>query len=89
MRYIVIDADGLIINAIEWDGEAEWVPPEGGTAVQSDDEGEIGGTCIGGVYEPAPIPEVAPPKPTFEELVAEASTFDEMRALVLAQSAGS
>ena len=82
MRYIIIDADGLITNAIEWDGVTEWAPPEGCTAVQVDDLGETGGTCIDGVYAPPPTPEPVPVAPTFEELVAQASTFAELKALV-------
>lgn len=28
MRYAVIDADGRVVNLIEWDGSAEtWAPP--------------------------------------------------------------
>ena len=87
MRYIIIDADGLITNAIDWDGEAEWSPPEGSTAVQVDEGGEIGGTCIGGVYAPPPTPDPVPVVPTFEELVAQASTFAELKALVAAKIA--
>ena len=85
MRYIIIDADGLITNAIEWDGVTEWAPPEGCTAVQVDEDGTIGGTCIDGVYAPPPTPptpEPVPVAPTFEELVAQASTFAELKALV-------
>ena len=90
MRYIIIDADGLITNAIEWDGVAEWAPPEGSTAVQVDDLGEIGGTCIDGVYAPPPTPEPVPvpAKPTFEQLVAQAVSFADLKALVMEQGSG-
>lgn len=87
MRYIIIDADGLIINACEWDGVTEWAPPEGCTAVQVDEDGIIGGTCIDGVYAPPPTPEPVPVVPTFGELVAQASTFEELKALVAAKIA--
>ena len=86
MRYIIIDADGLITNAIEWDGVTEWAPPEGCTAVQIDDLGTIGGTCIDGVYAPPPTPEPVPAKPTFEQLVAQAVSFADLKALVMEQS---
>lgn len=35
MRYVVV-RDGIVENVILWDGEADWTPPEGTTAVQSD-----------------------------------------------------
>jgi len=84
MKYIIIDADGLITNAIEWDGEAEWSPPEGCTAIASE-AGGLGDSYIDGAVVPAPIPEPVPdpePVPTFEELVAQASTFAELKRLV-------
>ena len=87
MRYIIIDADGLITNAVEWDGVTEWAPPEGYTAVQVDEDGTIGGTCIDGVYAPPPTPEPVSVAPTFEQLVAQASTFAELKRLVAEQLA--
>jgi len=90
MKYIVVDADGLITNAIEWDGEAEWSPPEGQTAIQSED-GAPGDSYIDGAVVPAPIPEPEPepepvpepePEPKFEELVAQASSFADLKRLV-------
>jgi len=48
-RYIVIDAEGLIVNAVEWDGVSDWSPPEASTAVANDDY-NIGGTLIDSVY---------------------------------------
>ena len=48
-RYIIIDAEGLIVNAVEWDGVANWSPPEASTATLSD-EYNIGGTLIDSVY---------------------------------------
>ena len=35
MRYVII-RDGVVENIILWDGSAEWEPPEGTTAQQSD-----------------------------------------------------
>ena len=48
-RYIVIDASGAVINAVEWDGVAEWSPPEGCTLEQ---------------HDTAPITEIAQPEDT-------------------------
>lgn len=35
--YLVIDAGGLVQNAVRWDGASEWSPPEGFTAVPAND----------------------------------------------------
>ena len=89
MKYIIIDADGLITNAIEWDGESDWSPPEGCTAIESE-AGSPGDSYIDGVVIPAPpppVPEPEPAVPTFEELVAQASSFEELKALVAAKIA--
>ena len=81
MKYIILDADGLITNVIEWDGESEWSPPEGCTAIESED-GSPGDSYIDGAVIPAPVPVPEPAVPTFEELVAQASTFEELKRLV-------
>jgi len=36
MRYAIIK-DGVVVNVILWDGQAEWQPPEGATLVNVDD----------------------------------------------------
>lgn len=38
-RYALVDAGGQVMNIVEWDGEAEWSPPEGLAAV--DAEGSV------------------------------------------------
>jgi len=81
MKYIIVDADGLITNAVEWDGESDWSPPEGCTAIESE-AGSPGDSYIDGAVVPAPVPEPVPAVPTFEELVAQASTFAELKRLV-------
>ena len=86
MRYIIIDADGLITNAVEWDGVTEWAQPEGCTAVELE-TGSSGDSYIDGVVIPAPAPEPVPVAPTFEKLVAQASTFAELKRLVAEQLA--
>jgi hypothetical protein len=50
-RYIIVDAEGAIVNAVEWDGISTWSPPEGSDAVEQA-EYEIGGTLIDTVYTP-------------------------------------
>lgn len=89
MKHIIVNADGLVINVIEWDGTAKWSPPEGGTAIKSE-HGSSGDTFIRGKVIPAPVPKrppEVPPPPTFQELVAEASTFADLKRLVAAQLA--
>lgn len=45
---IVRDSDGLVLNVVLWDGEAQWSPPAGTTAVPDatspDQQAVIGGT---------------------------------------------
>ena len=47
-RIVVRDEDGLIVNCIMFDPDAEWSPPEGHSIY--DFVGAIGGTYINGVY---------------------------------------
>lgn len=28
-RYALVDGSGLVVNLIEWNGEAAWTPPDG------------------------------------------------------------
>ena len=49
-RYALVDAGGLVINIIEWDGAAEWSPPEGLTAVEAPQEASKDWTLAGGVW---------------------------------------
>lgn len=35
-RYALVDTDGLVVNVVEWDGQVEWSPPEGLTAVATE-----------------------------------------------------
>jgi hypothetical protein len=37
MIYAILDSEGRCINRILWDGESEWQPPEGCTAVADPD----------------------------------------------------
>jgi hypothetical protein len=50
MIYAILDSEGRCINRILWDGESEWQPPEGCTAVADPDN-------LHSVYvEPEPEP---------------------------------
>lgn len=37
MQYAILNAEGICINRILWDGESDWQPPEGCTAVADPD----------------------------------------------------
>jgi hypothetical protein len=37
MQYAIFNAEGQCINRILWDGESDWQPPEGCTAVPDPD----------------------------------------------------
>lgn len=34
-RYALVDADGQVLNIVEWDGAAEWSPPAGLAAMEA------------------------------------------------------
>lgn len=36
-EYAILNAEGICINRVLWDGEANWQPPEGCTAVADPD----------------------------------------------------
>lgn len=37
MEYAIFNAEGICINRILWDGESDWQPPEGYTAIADPD----------------------------------------------------
>ena len=61
MNYAVINTDsGLVVNVVVWDGESEWIPPEGHEVVGLSTDSTI---RIGSIREsdgtftnPAPVP---------------------------------
>lgn len=57
-RYALVDASGMVDNVVVWDGGADWEPPLGYMAVQSNTAG-IGWTYANGAFSaPAPQPVV-------------------------------
>jgi len=51
MNYAILDLAGTCINCVQWDGESDWQPPEGCTAVADPDN-------LYPIYtEPQPEPE--------------------------------
>lgn len=61
MKNWAIIENGVVINAILWDGESPWEPSEGQRVVELPDELSpgIGWTYSGGVFVPPPEPKEA------------------------------
>jgi len=73
MIYAILDSEGKCINRTVWDGESDWQPPEGCTAIADPDN----------LY-PINSPEEAPPfvEPTTEQkLEAAGLTVAELKEL--------
>lgn len=58
-NYAIIDANGNVVNVIDFEEGAEWSPPEGYTSVQSDTAG-IGWAYANGVFTAPPAPNIPP-----------------------------
>jgi len=57
MKYALINADGLVVNGIVWDGETEFDPGEGLTVVKIPDDVRAGpGWTYDGTNWTAPPP---------------------------------
>lgn len=72
-RYAIVDADGNVENITEWDGESQWSPPSGMTAVlcENEPDAERGGTYINGVFTRAVRPVlVAEPDSSLADKIA-------------------
>lgn len=60
-KYAIVDDETQSVwNVTEWDGESEWAPPEGFSAVLATDEVERRGQYVDGVYVPPEPLDVAP-----------------------------
>ena len=58
MRYALINADGLVVNAIVWDGQTEYTAPDGLTLIKVPDGVGAGpGWTYNGTDWIAPPPE--------------------------------
>lgn len=78
-NYAVVNADGLIVNIVVWDGVTEWEPPEGTEAVRCGDNiCGIGGTYKDGVFTVPPAPDVSK-----EDLVAQS---EQQKANLIAEA---
>ena len=65
-NYALIE-NGIVVNTVLWDGETDWSPPDGQSAVQSDTAG-VGWTYSGDVFTPPVAP--TPPAPTLAQAQA-------------------
>ena len=59
MIFAVIDSQGLVTNTIEWDGNANWQPPEG-CVIAPIENGGIGWSYVDGAFVPPKPPAEAP-----------------------------
>jgi len=58
-RYLMVNADQKIVNAIEWDGNARFTPPEGHILVLEPTRGNPGDIFDGKDVIPAPdVPKI-------------------------------
>ncbi len=56
-KYAIVDGGGNVINIVEWDGVATWIPPAGTVAILSGGgagDAEIGFSYSGGVFSNGP-----------------------------------
>ena len=58
MRYAIV-ADGVVTSVTLWDGESEWTPPEGSTAVECGDDVATGWTYDGTDFTAPETPAVS------------------------------
>jgi hypothetical protein len=59
MNYAIINAEGLVINVVEWDGNVGWQPPDD-CIIEPMAEGGIGWTYVDGALVP-PVTIEEPP----------------------------
>ena len=71
MNYAILNADGVCINRILWDGNNDWQPSEGCTAVPDPDN----------TYSVVSEAEAAPVLTTEQKLEAAGLTVEELREL--------
>ena len=84
-NYLILK-DNEVINTVVWDGESEWIAPEGTTAVVAPAGVGIGWTKSGSDWiapEPAPAPTEDPNEASARaKLAALGLTEDEIKAIV-------
>lgn len=78
-RYAIVNASGLVEAVIVWDGENDWVAPDGFEAIQTDEAG-IGWSYQDGQFI-APPPEPLPVPSPEEILSANTRTRDSLLSL--------
>lgn len=70
MRKVLVDKNGLVVNAIEIGEEANWTPPEGCSllSLARSKQADIGDTWDGNKIVKAVIPEPLPPRDLAKEV---------------------
>lgn len=63
-RYAVLNADRTVVNIIEWDGSADWAPPEGHSVILADDETRLRDKFDGKTFVHPPPPQEPEPQKT-------------------------
>lgn len=64
MRKVLIDANSVVVNVIEWSADSNYAPPDGCTLIADGDGAMIGATwdaATGTFAPPAPVTPPAPP----------------------------
>lgn len=58
MAIYAIVENGTVVNTVEWDGVAQWTPPQGTSAIPVPNGAYvgIGSTYVNGVFSPPPQP---------------------------------
>ena len=50
VKKVLVDSDGLVVNIIEYDSDAEWAAPSGIDVVDDGPDAEVGGTWNGTTF---------------------------------------
>lgn len=77
MRYAIV-INGVVANAIEWDGSSAWAPPAGATVVQSD-TAQVGWSYANGAFTAPPSP--PPPPPVTPAIITYAQAMRQLNVL--------
>ncbi len=86
MRTYLVIQDELVINAVVWDGESDWTPPDGTTVEIAPDYVGIGWRRVAGEWIAPEPPAAAPEDPNKvsarTKLAALGLTEEEIAALI-------
>lgn len=63
MRYLIVDGNGIVINAVDWDGISEWSPPQGCQAIMNDQSNAQDIFTMGDSWDGNSFQHAMPPPP--------------------------